>query len=257
MMYEKLLSRFTEISNTILQANLAGVYLHGSAAMGCFNPQKSDLDLIVIVNHSPSDAVKLEFMKQIVSLNETAPPKGLELSLVKREFCKPFVYPTPFELHFSKTHLNWFQTDPKRYIENMHGVDPDLAAHFTILKHYGVVLWGEEIDDIFGPVPKAAYLDSIWLDVQNARADIQKDPVYIALNLCRVLAYLREDLILSKEAGGRWGLRSLPQKYHTFLQAVLDYYRTPEDAVVRLELVQDFADYMLTQIQQYLQNHNT
>lgn len=45
MVYEDFLSRFTGMSRDTLGENLIGVYLHGSAAMGCFNPAKSDLDL--------------------------------------------------------------------------------------------------------------------------------------------------------------------------------------------------------------------
>ena len=39
--------RFVSQSRLILGENLVGVYLHGSAVMGCFNPAKSDLDFIV------------------------------------------------------------------------------------------------------------------------------------------------------------------------------------------------------------------
>lgn len=36
------LGRFVNQSQSILQDNLVGIYLHGSAVMGCFNPAKSD-----------------------------------------------------------------------------------------------------------------------------------------------------------------------------------------------------------------------
>ena len=42
--------RFVSQSRLILGENLVGVYLHGSAVMGCFNPAKSDLDFIVVAN---------------------------------------------------------------------------------------------------------------------------------------------------------------------------------------------------------------
>ena len=42
---DALLEEFVEQSKSILQDNLVGVYLHGSAVLGCFNPQKSDVDL--------------------------------------------------------------------------------------------------------------------------------------------------------------------------------------------------------------------
>ena len=48
---EKIINDFVEQSKAILQTNLVGVYLHGSAVMGCFNPLKSDLDLIVVVDN--------------------------------------------------------------------------------------------------------------------------------------------------------------------------------------------------------------
>lgn len=113
------------MSREILGEDLEGVYLHGSAAMGCFNPAKSDLDLILVIKNDISDGVKLEFMKRVVRLQEYAPAKGLELSIVKKEFCKPFVYPTPFELHFSSMHLGWFLENPQEYVERMKGTDKD------------------------------------------------------------------------------------------------------------------------------------
>jgi hypothetical protein len=45
----------------------------------------------------------MEFMKQVVKLNEQASAKGLEISIVKREYCKPFVYPTPFDYWTGKS----------------------------------------------------------------------------------------------------------------------------------------------------------
>lgn len=211
MDYRKVAEVFAHMCQEILGDNLVGVYLHGSAAMGCFNPQKSDLDLLVVVENSVSDEVKIVFMEQLVKLNNKAPEKGIEMSIVKRSVCNPFCYPTPFELHFSNTHLNWFLENPQDYIAKMQGTDPDLAAHVTITRAYGRVLYGAKISDVFGMVPKEDYIDSIWLDIENAAEDILENSVYVILNLCRVLAYLKEDLILSKKDGGMWGLRFLEQ----------------------------------------------
>ena len=56
--FDSLISEFTERSQSILGDSLAGIYLHGSAVMGCFNPLKSDLDLIVVVSRPLTDPVK-------------------------------------------------------------------------------------------------------------------------------------------------------------------------------------------------------
>lgn len=253
MVYEDLLIRFTEMSRATLGDNLIGIYLHGSAAMGCLNPQKSDLDLILVVEKEIPDAAKLEFMRNVVKLNEEAPAKGIELSIVKKAYCDPFVYPTPFELHFSCMHLNWFIENPNDYVEKMKGTDKDLAAHFTIIRRYGIVLYGAGIEEVFGEVPAKDYIDSLWFDVENACEDIVENPLYVTLNLCRVLAYLQEGLVLSKQAGGEWGMRTLQGKFHSLIKTALECYKTDRKMTVDKELALDFASQMMVQIKKYLE----
>lgn len=245
MIYEDLLARFVEMSKEILEDNLIGIYLHGSLAMNCFNSEKSDLDLIIVVNSDISMGAKLDYLENVLKLNEEAPAKGIELSVVKREFCRPFVYPTPYELHFSNTYLDWIKERPKEYIENVQGTDRDLAAHFTIINNYGIVLYGEAIKDVFGKVTRENYIDSIWYDVENAEEDIVTNPMYVTLNLCRVLAYLEKDLVLSKKAGGQWGIENLPEEHKDTVRYALRCYGTDEDMDSDLEKVKSFARYMI------------
>ena len=245
MSYQFILDEIVNQSKEVLTTNLTGVYLHGSMAMGCFNPDKSDIDLIIVIESDISNAQKSILMKHIVSLNEQAPPKGLEISVVKREYCAPFVYPTPFELHFSPAHLQWFQDDPQGYIEKMNGEDIDLAAHFTIIKNYGVTLWGEKIETVFAPVPRQDYLDSICADVENAAEDILEEPIYIMLNLCRILAFVRDGVYLSKEEGGKWGIKHLPSAYQSMITEALDCYTSNKEMAIEKEAAIDFAKTML------------
>ena len=65
MEIQKLLDSFVIQSENILKDNLMGIYLHGSIAMGCFNGQKSDIDLIVVVQHELSNAIKHQYMKRV------------------------------------------------------------------------------------------------------------------------------------------------------------------------------------------------
>lgn len=245
MTYRDLLLRFARMSREVFGNNLTGIYLHGSAVMGCFHPRKSDLDLIAVVKGDIPNPAKLEFMRNVIKYNEEAPAKGMELSVVKREYCNPFVYPTPFELHFSAAHLRRFRENPEDYIEKMRGTDRDLAAHFTILKKYGTVVWGDAIDRVFGEVPREDYMDSILSDVGEAREGMLRDPMYFTLNLCRVAAFLREGLILSKKAGGEWGLHTLPGEFHPLIDDALKSYNSDGQMEISPERAQSFADYML------------
>lgn len=262
MYYQNLLKDFIEKTKAVLDENLVGIYLHGSMAMGCFNPEKSDIDLIIVVEETPEDGQKLEFMDFVVELDQQAPEKGLELSVVRRAVCSPFLYPTPFELHFSNTHLDWYRRDRLDYVEKMKGTDPDLAAHFAIINQYGIVLWGEPVKAVFGEVSRADYLDSIWYDVGNAPEDIAEAPVYVILNLCRACAYASEGKILSKAEGAKWGLEKLPAEYAGLISRALECYSAagkPEldgkmQDVMEFHTqqeraaAQEFARYMLKQL---------
>lgn len=250
MFYQNLIDQFVSTTVEIFREKLTGIYLHGSMVMGCFHPEKSDIDLIIIIEETISNTQKMEFMKCVVDLNRQAPQKGLEISLVKRKYCNPFVYPTPFELHFSPVHLRWFHDNPQNYVENMNGKDKDLAAHFTIINQYGIVLYGEEIAKVFAPVPKQNYIDSICSDLEDAENEIVKQPVYITLNMCRVLAFLQEGLCLSKEEGGKWGLAHLTSGYHAVISDALECYTSGTDMTVDEEAAGLFAKDMMRLIRE-------
>lgn len=246
--YQNLLDDFVQQNKSILGDELVGVYLHGSAVMGCFNGEKSDLDLLVVVKGELSDRVKRQYMDMVVELNRFAPAKGMELSIVREKVCNPFVYPTPFELHFSISHLNWYQSDPEDYIKKMKGTDKDLAAHVTILYHRGKALYGKEVKAVFSEVERADYLDSIWSDIENAAEEIMDNSMYMILNLCRVLAYVKDGSILSKQEGGEWGLGHVPQKYTGLILDAMAEYKTGDARSLNEQLAREYAGYMLAQI---------
>lgn len=246
---EKITNDFVVQTQRILGENLVGIYLHGSAAMGCFHENKSDIDLLVVVDRAVPKEVKRQYMDMIVELNSCAPEKGLEVSVVRKEVCRPFVYPTPFELHFSVMHLPWYKTDPSDYIDRMNGTDKDLAAHVTIICHRGTCLYGKKMEDVFGVVSKEYYFDSIWNDIESAEDEIITDPTYFILNLCRVLAFKEDGLILSKREGGDWGINNIPERYHELILCAMEEYSS--DHIMKWNNkndLRDYAAYMLDQI---------
>lgn len=246
--YSALLDEYVSECVRIFGQNLSGIYLHGSAVMGCFNPKNSDLDIIVAVKGSISDDIKRQFMEMTVAMNERAPAKGIEVSVVKAEFCGTFVYPTPFELHFSSGTLDWYRRSPDEYIAKMNGTDKDLAAHFAIIKQRGRALYGIPAREAFGEVSREDYIDSIWYDIENARYDITEDPMYYILNLSRVLAFCNEELLLSKKEGGEWGASHLPERFRELLDAAVAEYGSGNPQSYDAALAADYADYMLAKI---------
>ena len=133
----------------ILGRNLAGIYLHGSAAFGCFRWQTSDIDLLVAVHAPPSSCQKEGLVRTLLAQGTAAPPAGFEMSVVLVRYCRQFVWPVPYELHFSNMHRASFEKDLSAACARIHGTDKDLAAHFAVTRAAGVTLWGESPRTMF------------------------------------------------------------------------------------------------------------
>ncbi|WP_227793435.1 DUF4111 domain-containing protein [Paenibacillus guangzhouensis] len=109
--------------------------------------------------------------------------------------------------------------------------------------------------ELYEPIDRELYLASIVYDVEEAAEEIMNNPpayvtpVYVTLNLCRVLYYIREGVIASKREGGEWGVKMLPPSYQALVQQCLDEYNG--DSVrskVELSELIAFIRYMLSEI---------
>ncbi len=247
MTAKELLQRIAEKYKAVLGGKLVGIYVHGSLAFGCYNERTSDIDFIAVVNEPLSVDEKTALVKTLSELEKHAPEKGFEMSVVLLQHCRSFVYPTPFELHYSMTYREDVINDAGGFAERMHGRDYDLAAHFTVIREVGYALCGADISEVFGEVPKEHYLDSITRDISGAAEDIEYNPVYYTLNLCRVLAYKRGGGVLSKAEACEWADGNIPPVFAAVAGVALDSYRTgepfPEDMPITA-----FAEYMLSEI---------
>jgi len=246
MSYQEILEQINQQYKAVLKDNLVGIYVHGSIAFGCYNPVKSDIDFLVVVDHTPSLEEKKKMIQILLPLNEQAGEKGLEMSVVCEAICREFVYPTPFELHFSKMHVNACRENLEMYCKTMNGTDEDLAAHFTVVRSAGYALCGKTVSDVFGEVDKSYYLESLKADLLYARESAEENPVYALLNYCRVLAYIGEGSILSKAQGAVWGMQHVPEEYISIIQEALNVYQSVDGSknMGMTEEAGEFLDYL-------------
>lgn len=235
-----LIETITNQYETILKNNLVGIYVHGSIAFGCFNEEKSDIDFIVVVKRQLNHLEREALIKALLETPSTK--KGFEMSVVLEKNCQFFIYPTPYELHYSNTHKENYLNHFSEYCHQMQGFDKDLAAHFTVIKHKGICVYGKSINEVFGEVKEEFYLDSIHYDIEDGKEGIFLNPTYYVLNICRVLAYEKEKLVLSKKEGGMWGLRHLNEK--EIIQKALDDYVLNQNANYSRSELEKFISYI-------------
>lgn len=242
-MHNRLLDRICADFRRILGSNLVGFYVHGSIAFGCFRWETSDVDFLAVAEQPLSHDEKTALIRSILAHTPDAPPKGIEMSVVLSRHTREFVYPTPYELHFSNAYLEQYTLDTDGMVEILQGSDPDLAAHFAVTRKAGLVWYGAPVCEVFAPVPRAAVLDSLMLDARDSEDMLMQNPVYFVLNLCRTIAFREQNLMLSKAEGGQWGLANLPEKYHPAIRSALDAYVS--GAPVNRDVMEDFRDYAL------------
>lgn len=232
----------------ILGTKLHGFYVHGSLAFGDFDPLRSDIDILIVVNRAPTELENIGVINLMLEKTPLAPAKGLEMSVVRLENTLAPAYPPEFDLHFSNMHIESARADKTAYVRRMRGEDPDLAAHFAMTREAGVALWGPPANETFGEVSRQAMLKSILCDVMDAESEIERNPIYITLNLCRALAYAREGRLLSKRAGGEWAKANLTGEYARFALNALNAHISSSKMSIDARAARDFARRMLSEI---------
>ena len=205
-----------------LRENLVGIYLHGSLAMGCFNRDRSDIDIIVVVKepiYNKEDIIK-ELMK--ISLN----PSPIEVSFLIEDKLKHHKSLCHYNLHYSEY---WRENYSKillenKKLENRHLEDGDLSAHIRVINERGITLYGKDKELLFPKISDEEYLKSILYDFEDAWENFSKKPEYYILNTCRILNFLETHKVTSKREAGEWALEVIPEKFRSIIKTALDVY---------------------------------
>lgn len=252
-----LIEDFIEAFKEALGNNLVGIYLHGSLAMGCFNPESSDIDILIVIKQILSKDKKQELANLILDFIDRPPANGIEVSVVTLESMQHFQYPTPFELHYSHMYKNEFKNGKIEFSSIQ--TDPDLAAHIVVVRERGVVLYGKPIADVFSPVPNKYYLHSTIDDVETGLKKIKNGqyddqhaiPVYEVLNACRTLAFIDDSVIRSKREGGEWGMNHLPNRFRLVIsESMKEYARKGSSKPIDVAILKKFGDYCRERIEE-------
>jgi predicted nucleotidyltransferase len=235
---------FSVVQSTV-QSNLVGLYLYGSLAMDCYNPRSSDIDIIIVVKKRLLREQRKEvmgYLKEVCSKK-----KKIELSIVCEDVLKNPRYPIMVNLHFEY----WGDV-----FENKR--DKEILSNLYTTRKRGFCVWGAPIESVFSEIPAEYHLRSVIEDIQHTRKYLHEKQehmgydvtVYWILGSCRILAFIREEKVLSKLEGGQWGISNLPKDYHSLIRQALFLYEGNKKAghYWKHEELDTFADYMTSAI---------
>jgi Nucleotidyltransferase domain/Domain of unknown function (DUF4111) len=185
---------------------LVGVYLHGSAVLGDWNPRASDVDVLVVVrDETPSSTV--ERLAAVLSGDRAprraprceSPGTGLEASVVESGAASKPSAPWPFVVHVTTT------PDDRKVLWGMPGRgDADLILHYAVARDYGCAAYGPAPRTAFGAISERIIVRQLAEELRWAveRAGAS----YAILNTCRALRYRHDGTLCSKTDGASWAI---------------------------------------------------
>ena len=193
----------------VLGPRLVGLYLYGSLAWGDFDPDLSDLDLMVTVRDdvTPADVAALRRMHEALVAPGRSPDESYWRDRVEVQYV-----PMRRLLHFRDIPFWMANISPGEPIHLL-PAGSDWLTNWYFVQTYGVVLYGPPArvgartepmlrdEEFFQAVREHAV--SWRTHIQSAR----ENPAYQAyavLTMCRALYTLTHGCQVSKQAAARW-----------------------------------------------------
>jgi len=209
--------------------------------MGCFQPRSSDIDIILVVSEKLSKKRRRKIIEHLRGV--CSKERRLELSIINVDVIRNPQYPIVVDLHYE----HW-----GNFLENEK--DNEILSNLYTTRKRGFCVWGKPIDKVFSKIPQQYHLRSVIEDIEHTRRYLHEKPermgydiqVYWVLAACRILAFIREEKVLSKLEGGQWGLAHLPEEYHSLVEQALSCYqgKKKENYIWNTKKLDAFADYM-------------
>jgi hypothetical protein len=217
----------------ILSAQLRGMYLVGSLALGDFQPQRSDLDLVIVTDGALADETFAALREMHRRFDQSASPwaKRLDVvyipqSVLRESALTSARYPT----------LEW-----DIGLLALEPLESGWPIQRYTLREYGVVVSGPDPRSLLDPInpddlrQASAAIVERWQD--QAHSDSEwivwlRDPAnlkFVALTLCRLLYTLDTGSVASKPAAARWAERTQPSRWNRLIDRATTQQRTTAD----------------------------
>ncbi len=235
----------------ILGPQFIGLYLYGSLALGDFNPNRSDIDFLVVTAGELSDEMVSDLAAMHARIAASDSRWALEL--------EGAYIPLPALRRYDPAQARHPHIDRGNGEQlRMEQHDSDWVIQRHVLREHGVTLAGPPISTLIDPVSpddlRQATLDVLhnwWQPMLTNPSYLDSGGyrVYAVLTMCRILYTLRFGGVVSKLAAAQWGKEALDCRFTSLIeQADVWQNGRPFD---KLDETRGFIHYTLTQSKKY------
>jgi predicted nucleotidyltransferase len=208
-----------------LDGSIEGIVLFGSLAAGAFDPQASDIDLIVAVSADIDDEA-LESLRQMHDRFTLAHPQWedrLDVAYISVDALRTFgEHDSPLVVISRGEPIHRTRTD-KGWIMNWHGA-----------REVGVTLLGPSPRDLIAATTEADFLSAVrmymqWLFAKASSSDEPNLLAYSVVTACRALYACSTGTQASKEAAALWAERRYPE-WSSLIRSAREWRKTAASA---------------------------
>jgi predicted nucleotidyltransferase len=210
--------------------HFVGMYLDGSLAIGDFDPEKSDIDFVVVTNAGVSSETfeVLKAMHDRIAAGASKWARELEGSYISRRALRHDRRPAAHPYIDRGSVLAMVQPENGYWLIHRH-----------MLREHGVVLAGPLPQTLIDPIPPEDLREAVrgilreWWTPMLAEGPLLQNGFYrcyAVLTMCRMLYTLRYGTIVTKPAAARWGQRAVDARWtHLIQQALAWSHDVPPD----------------------------
>jgi hypothetical protein len=203
-----------------LPDNLQGAYLCGSLALGDFDPEKSDIDLLAVTERPVSDAG----MRRLAAFHASIPPsfenprRDYEIYYIDRATLRRF---GP-----GQRHVKVGPDDPLGWTEHR----PGWVIERWVVREHGVTLTGPDPRTLIDPIGPdemrwAAAEELRWRLVRwrggawpMSEMTYRGTQAFEVQTVCRAVFTTETGEAASKQVAMRWALEALPVRWHGLIE---------------------------------------
>ena len=128
--------------------------------------------------------------------------------------------------------------------------DADVTSYIKLLKQCGIVLYGEEIQEVFADVSDEDFWSAISADIEDYDFH-DYDARYLTSNvliLGRILSFKKEKRILSKYEGGLWMINNVPEDLKYLPELAMKVWFEGEEHMLPEADLKRLRDYLVGEI---------
>ena len=227
----------------VLGSYFIGMYLDGSLASGDFEPDRSDLDFVVVTDGEipPEMFAGLETLHQRLARGPSKWAKELEGSYISRRALR--LDPRPAALPY---------IDRGSSLAMVHQETGYWVIHRHTLREHGVALAGPPLDTLIDPLQPGDLREAVrgilreWWRPMLADAPLLRNAFYrcyAVLTMSRMLYTLRHGAIVSKALAARWAQEALDARWAPLIRDARAWSRdAPPDLDETLAYIRHTCD---------------